>query len=119
MMNNRKIFLIKMTSVILLLLISCSSSKQSTSKEDNFCNENLVFKKEFFKNIESVENLIYKVQGESLKNSLKFIGKYTHVSFESMSNYAGTYPSGIFESDKKAWLEWYEKNKCKNIEFKE
>ena len=117
-MNNRRIFLIKITSVILLLNISCSSSKQSTLKEKYFCNENLVFKKEFFKNIENVENLIYKVQGESLKNSLNFIGKYTHVSFESMSNYAGSYPSGIFERDKKVWLEWYEKNKCQSIQFK-
>lgn len=118
-MSNRRVMLIKMTSAILLLSISCWSSKQTASKEKIFCNENLSFKKEFFRNVENVENLIYNVQDESLKNSLNFIGKYTHVSFESMSNYAGTYPSGIFESDKKIWLEWYEKNKCQNIQFKE
>lgn len=65
-----------------------------------------------------LKNLIYEVQGESLKNSLKFIGKYTDVSFESMTNYAGTYPSGIFFEDKKVWLNWYEDNKCDNIQLK-
>ncbi|WP_452231668.1 hypothetical protein [Lacinutrix sp. MEBiC02595] len=104
---------------IVTVLISCSSSSQIALKSDVNCEENLAFKKEFFKNIKNVENLIFEVQGESLENSLKFIGKYTHVSFESMTNYAGTYPSGIFDSDKKVWLEWYEKNKCQNIKFKE
>ena len=104
---------------IITILISCSAASKTTSKNNLNCKENLAFKKEFFKNIKNVENLIYEVQGESLKNSLEFIGKYTYVSFESMSNYAGTYPSGIYERDKKVWLEWYEKNKCLNIEFKE
>jgi hypothetical protein len=118
-MNNQRIFLIKITSVILLLTISCSSSKQSNSKVENFCNENFDFKKEFFENINNVENLIEKSQNESFRNSLKFIGKYASVSFESMANYARTYPIGIFEKDKKVWLEWYENNKCKSIKFKE
>ena len=104
---------------IVTLLISCSSSSKITSKNDINCKENLVFKKEFFKNIKNVENLIYEVQGESLKNSLDFIGKYTKVSFESMANYAHTYPVGVFFEDKKVWLKWYEDNKCKNIQLKE
>ena len=88
---------------IVALLFSCSSASETTSSNDRNCNENVAFKKEFFKNVKNVENLIYEVQGESLKNSLEFIGKYTHVSFESMTNYAGTYPSGVYERDKKVW----------------
>ena len=105
-------------SIIFLLFISCSSSNKTISGNKNTCNENLDFKKVFFENIQNVENLIYKAQGESLLNSLKFIGKYTDVSFESMSNYARTYPSGIFFEDKKVWLKWYEEHKCQNIQFK-
>lgn len=118
-MNNRRIQLIKIIRVIVLLtILSCSSSKQVTLKEENSCNENLEFKKAFFENISNVENLIDKNQNESFRNSLKFIAKFSSVSFESMTNYAGTYPIGIFEKDKKVWLEWYENNKCENIEFK-
>ena len=62
--------------------------------------------------------LIDKNQNKSFKNSLNFIGKYTYVNFESMTNYAGTYPIGVFDKDKKVWLNWYEKNKCKNIKIK-
>ncbi|PKH50939.1 hypothetical protein CXF68_09695 [Tenacibaculum sp. Bg11-29] len=116
-MNKLRIILIGILYGITMLTFSCSSSKQSLKKTS--CNENLNFKKAFFENVENVENLIDKNQNESFRNSLNFIGKYTKVSFESMTNYAGTYPIGIFEKDKKEWLEWYEKNKCMNIEFKE
>lgn len=100
-----------------MLILSCSSSKQ-LEPEDS-CNENLRFKRQFFKNIKNVENLIDKNQNQSFRNSLKFINKYTKVSFEAMSNYARTYPFGVFEKDKKVWLEWHEKNKCLNIQLKE
>lgn len=63
--------------------------------------------------------MIDKHQDESFHNSLKFIAKYSVVSFESMTNYAGTYPNGIFEKDEKIWLEWYQNNKCGNLELKE
>ena len=94
------------------MFLNCSSIKTQT------CNENLEFKKVFFQNIQNVENLIYKSQNESFHNSLKFISKYTKVSWESMANYSRTYPSGIFEEDKLVWLKWYEENKCGNIQFK-
>jgi hypothetical protein len=102
-----------------LMFLSCSSNKVLKSENKITCNENLVFKKQFFGHIQNVENLIYEIQNESFRNSLNFIGKYTHVSFESMSNYANTYPSGIFLKDKKLWLKWYEDNRCKNIQLKE
>lgn len=92
------------------------SKAQSYSNED--CNENLIFKKEYFKNIKIVDSSIYKPQGYELKNALLFISKYSHVTWESMLNYARTYPGGIYEEDRKIWLSWYEKNKCKNIQFK-
>jgi hypothetical protein len=117
--NRRKTQVISIISIIFILFISCSSSNKTLSKNGKICNENFNFKKIFFQNIQNVENLIYEVQGESLLNSLKFIGKYTEVNFESMSNYGRTYPAGIFIEDKKIWLKWYEDHKCQNIQLKE
>jgi hypothetical protein len=109
----------KTFAVAFLLFISCSSSNTKSSLEENPCNENLAFKKVYFENIQNIENLETKSQNESFHNSLKFISKYAKVNFESMANYARTYPYGIFEEDKAGWLKWYEENRCNNIQFKD
>lgn len=83
------------------------------------CKENLEFKEKFFSAIKFIDTLIYSIQGRKFKETLFFISKYTHVSSERMLNYAGLYPGGIYEKDRKIWLEWYEENKCTNIQFKE
>jgi hypothetical protein len=57
-------------------------------------------------------------QGKAFKNSLKFLSKYVHVSFESTLNYANIYPVDAFKKDKENWLKWYESNKCNNIKIK-
>lgn len=84
-----------------------------------YCKENLEFKEKFFESIKSIDTLIYSIQGRKFHESLDFISKYTHVSSESMLNYARTYPGGVYEKDRKIWIDWYEKNKCTNIQFKE
>ena len=117
-MKYQNKYLYQLLSLTLLLFVSCSSIQNSGSRTEKYCNENLEFKKVFFKNVRNVETLIDKNQNKSFKNSLNFIGKYTYVNFESMTNYAGTYPIGVFDKDKKVWLNWYEKNKCKNIKIK-
>ncbi|MDP2162135.1 MAG: hypothetical protein Q8K02_16770 [Flavobacterium sp.] len=33
-------------------------------------------------------------------------------------NYSRTYPIGVFEDDLIQWKEWYEENKCNNIQLK-
>lgn len=104
-------------SVILALLISCAAINK-TEKTKISCDENLKFKVEFFNQIKNVETQMITEKDESFDRSLEFISKYAHVSFESMANYAHTYPIGIFQQDKKGWLSWYEENKCKNIQFK-
>lgn len=83
------------------------------------CKENLEFKKEFFSNIKTIDSLIYKNQNQQFNKSLGFISKYSHVTFESTLNYARKYPGGAYEKDRKIWIDWYEKNKCTNIQFKE
>lgn len=83
------------------------------------CKENLVFKEKFFSSIKFIDTLIYSIQGRKFKEALLFISKHTHVSAESMSNYAGVYPEVAYKKDRKIWLDWYEKNKCTNIQFKE
>lgn len=97
---------------ILLLLVNCTSSinKNNSVITDENCVEN----------IEIVHNYVKLHKGES-KNvyaALKFIAKYSNVSFEDMANYARTYPLGIYEKDYPTWVDWYEQNKCNNIQFK-
>jgi hypothetical protein len=83
------------------------------------CKENPEFKKEFFSNIKTIDSLIYRTQNQQFNKSLEFISKYSHVTFESKANYTGRYPVGVYEQDRKIWIDWYEKNKCTNIQFKE
>ncbi|KIC64119.1 hypothetical protein [Chryseobacterium taiwanense] len=83
------------------------------------CKENLEFKERFLASVKFIDTLIYSIQGRKFHETLKFISKYTHVSFESTLNYARIYPGIAYEKDRKIWLDWYEKNKCTNIQFKE
>ncbi len=104
---------------LIFLCFSCSTTKKSIETQSSSCKENLKFKTEFFNNIKNVENQITKEKDETFDMSLKFISKYSHVSFESMLNYSHTYSIPAFEKDKGGWLKWYEENKCNNIQFKE
>jgi hypothetical protein len=113
----KNIFLI----VVLLLLINCANSvkKSSNVSVNGSCVENLDFKAEYFRNIQTVGNYFSQQESpEKTYDALKFIAKYSKVSFEDMLNYAKTYPYATYEKDRKGWLEWYEKNKCNNIQFK-
>jgi hypothetical protein len=83
------------------------------------CKENLEFKKEFFSNIKTIDSLIYRSQNQQFNKSLGFISKYSPVTFESKANYTGRYPVGAYKQDRQIWIDWYEKNKCTNIQFKE
>lgn len=107
-------------NLLFFLLFSCVTKNNDLKYQNTNlnCNENKTFKKEFYKNINVVDSLIYKNQNDQFNKSLLFISKYTNVSFESRLNYARLYPNGIYEKDRKSWLEWYEKNKCNNIQLK-
>ncbi|WP_405377165.1 hypothetical protein [Nonlabens sp. Asnod3-A02] len=101
----------------IVLFIGCSTSKINKLGK---CNENLSFKKEFDKNIEQVEKYV-KGNGNRLEfdKSLIFISKYVKVSNDKMLNYNNSYTTiEDFTNDKKAWLEWYQKNKCDNLQVK-
>jgi hypothetical protein len=105
--------------LIFLLLVNCKSIKKSNNLSvDGNCIENLDFKNEYFYNIKIIDSLIEKNQNTQFSRSLKFMSNYSHVSFESTLNYARLYPIGAYERDRKGWLDWYEKNKCYNIQFK-
>ncbi|TDX92646.1 hypothetical protein BCF50_1586 [Chryseobacterium daecheongense] len=105
-----------------LVLINCSvsNSKQNNNITTNNaeCLENLDFKKEYFFHIGVIDSLVEKSQNKRFKKSLLFISKYSHVSTESMLNYARSYPIVVYKEDRKGWISWYEKNKCNNIQFK-
>ena len=67
-MTNSKLLLNYLSIGIITIFTSCSSTKKVIPKNGIDCKENLEFKTEFFENIQNVENLIYKSQGEALKN---------------------------------------------------
>lgn len=83
------------------------------------CKENLKFKEKFFSNIKIVDSLHFRNQNKQFSKSLSFISKYSHVTFESKTNYTGLYPEFQYKHDRKIWIDWYEKNKCTNIQLKE
>ena len=97
------------------LFLNCTSSKVQN------CNENFAFKKAFYRNIEQVENYVVG-NGNRLefKKSLEFLSKYVRVSNEKMLNYDNSYTTiADFKQDKKDWLDWYEKNRCNNLQLKD
>lgn len=103
---------------ILVLLIPILISSKSFKFTKSDCNENEKFKERFFYSIEYIEKNISVAQDSTFIKSVIFISNYTHVSLDQIMNYSRTYPVGVFEQDYVKWLEWYEENKCKNIQFK-
>ena len=97
-----------------LILISCKTSE--INKSD--CNENMKFKKTFFYHIKYIENNIAVLQDSTFMKSVIFISNYAPVSVNQIMNYARSYPIGIFQHDHVKWTQWYEENKCTNIQFK-
>jgi hypothetical protein len=67
----------------------------------------------------TIDSLIYRNENQQFNRSLGFISKYSPVTFESKANYTGRYPIGVYKQDRQIWIDWYEKNKCTNIQFKE
>lgn len=104
----------KILILIIPILISCKAF--NLNKSD--CNENIKFKEMFFYHIDYVKNNIAISQDSKFRESIIFISNYAPVSLNRIMNYSRTYPIGIFERDRIKWLEWYEENKCKNIQFK-
>jgi hypothetical protein len=104
---------------ILILLFPILICCKSTTVNKSVCDENLKFKKIFFYHIHYIENNIAVSQDSKFRQSVIFISNYAPVSLEQIMNYSTTYPIGVFEQDRINWQEWYEENKCKNIQFKD
>lgn len=100
--------------IAITILYSCKSSQITR----NDCNENIKFKEDFFYHIKYIDDNIGVLQDSTFVKSVIFISNYAPVSVDQIMNYARTYPTGIFEKDRIKWLEWYEENKCKNIQLK-
>lgn len=99
--------------ILQMTLTNCSSKKQ-------ICNENAVFKKALFENIDKVENYtLGKGHREDFDSGLQFLSKYVIISYDDMLNYNKSYTSyEAFLKDKAAWLKWYDEKKCSNIQMK-
>ena len=96
--------------------LGCSSSKNPSFSD---CNENSEFKKIFFAHLATIHKY-QKGDGNKLdeENSLRFVSQYAPVSFESRLNYDGSYPGGVYEKDRAGWIQWYENNKCNDLQIK-
>lgn len=95
------------------------------------CTENIAFKKKYFYCLAIIEKRTIQatvpkqitkqelkafVKDRDFTKSLRFISRYTKVSFGKIMNYNYNYASvEDFELDKKVWLAWYENNKCKDL----
>ncbi|MEX0995628.1 MAG: hypothetical protein WDZ45_01110 [Flavobacteriaceae bacterium] len=102
--------------IYFLFILSCKSA--GDTKDGNNCVENTEFKEKFFYHFNYIENNISVLQDSKFKESVIFISNYAPVSTNNIMNYSRTYPIGIFEKDRIKILEWYEENKCNNIQFK-
>lgn len=103
--------------LIFLFPLVLSSSCTSTIIK-NSCHENEEFKNLFFSHIEYIESNISISQNEKFRESVIFMSNYVPVSLNRILNYSRTYPTGVFKNDKIKWIEWYQENKCKNIQLK-
>lgn len=99
--------------LFIVIFISCRSTRH-----EGDCNENQEFKKMFFFHIENIEKNIGISQDANFRESVIFISNYAPVSTNQIMNYSRSYPFGVYEKDRKKWIEWYNENKCKNIQFK-
>ena len=99
--------------ISITILISCKSVDT-----DSGCNENLKFKDSFFSHIKYIQQNVTNVQDSTFIKSVIFISNYAPVSTDNIMNYVRSYPLGIFKQDHEKWLEWYEENRCRNIQFK-
>lgn len=96
-------------------MISCKSYNFNLTT----CNENEKFKERFFYHIQYIDKNISVAQDAKFRESVTFISNYAPVSLNHIMNYARTYPIGVYEQDRSKWIEWYDANKCKNIQFKD
>jgi hypothetical protein len=108
---NRFLLIISLVS---LLIFSCKSN--SSLKND--CDENLNFKELFFYHIKNIDTRITISQDVKFRESVTFISNYAPVSVNRIMNYSRTYPYSIYQKDRELWINWYEENKCKNIQLK-
>jgi hypothetical protein len=106
--------MVKKQIFILFIFISCKAVKP-----EKICHENLQFKQVFFSHIEIIDKNITISQDEKFRESVIFISNYAPISVEQIMNYSRSYPLGIYKIDRKKWFEWYEENKCFNIQFKD
>lgn len=104
----------KILILVIPILMSCTSIKSNK----RYCNENEKFKEMFFYHIEYIKKNISNSQDSTFIKSVIFLSNYAPVSVDRIMNYARIYPIGVFEKDQIKLLEWYEENKCKNIQFK-
>lgn len=104
--------------LIIIMLIPILTACKTSNFNKNDCQENMYFKKTFFRHIKYIEKNISVLQDSTFIKSVIFISNYAPVSTNEIMNYSRTYPLGVFEKDYKKWIEWYNKNKCNNIQLK-
>lgn len=110
---------------IAIVFTSCTLFQRATIPVP--CNENLVFKRDFFYNVWVIEKYTIEheqpitysklVSSEEFLKCYEYLNKVTNMPGGNVFNYQVGYVSyQAFKLDKKKWLEWYAKNKCSYID---
>lgn len=121
----RFIFLVFLSSVFLFVAKTnttkmISFSTETAIKHKDSCAENLIFKSNFLKSLEYIEACVEggksnkKEFGNSIDNMVRNSGIKSSVYYGYIFRYR---KKTDFYTDKKKWLLWYEKNKCKNLKW--
>lgn len=90
-------------------------------KYTDTCVENLIFKSNYLKNLQYIEECVEgrktnkKKFGNCIDNMIRNSGIRSSVYYGYIFRYR---KKTDFYTDKKKWLSWYEKNKCKNLKWR-
>jgi len=122
-----KLLVLIFFSLVFLNIIKANTTKvmlYNTSiyiKYKDTCVENLIFKSNYLKNIQYVEECVEgrktskKKFGYCIDNMIRNTGIRSSVYYGYIFRYR---KKADFYTDKKKWLLWYEKNKCRNLKWK-
>jgi len=142
----RKIIIMKKINDLIIFcltfsFLSCLGNKEFIEIKEK-CDENLLFKQEFSKNLYILDSY-YKNKSKSIKIAedtnlnfqeklekldeiksnyyvaLDFFSKYSKISYNYTGNYTNEIPYNIYKKEREAWIDWYNKNKCNNLQLDE
>ena len=82
---------------------------KNKSKSTNIANDIQLNFEEKLEKLDKIKSDYYK--------AIRFFSKYSKINSEYAGNYINQIPYNKYLNYRKVWINWYEKNKCKNLEL--